>query len=173
MNRTLIAGLMIVAWACSHESMHGSAPAPQPLLGEAGTSFLHQPWTPIATMSAMPREVIAALISRFCGDPRMADVGQPFDATDIVEGHPSRRFVLGGIAGRTCFVAYERGGIGHHIVLAMFDMSRHPPEVILLARGEAGHHNDVKGWGIDTAALRTALQQGRLRSDDPNEPGYY
>ncbi len=46
----------------------------------------------------------------------------------------SRRFVLGGHAGTVWFIVYERGGRGHHLVLAVIDTSTEAVRVSMVAK---------------------------------------
>ena len=98
--------------------------------------------------------------------------GRHFDATDVVTGKPIRRLLLAGHATTRWFVAYERGGRGHDLVLVIFDSGAKAPEPTLLARGTAGAHDDQAGWRVSLAELRAALKDGTLSQDDVHEPYY-
>jgi len=80
-----------------------------------------------------------------------------------------RRPLLAGRAPSRWFVTYERGGRGHHLVLAVFDMAAQPPRPVLLAGGYAGSHDDVRGWRVHLSELRAALKDGRLSVEYPND----
>lgn len=97
--------------------------------------FLSSPWVQVRAPADVDPAVLQAFTGRFGGDKRLAGPGEPFEATDVVSGRPSRRFLLAGHAEARWFVAYERGGRGHHIVLAVFDSRTAPPTPALVARG--------------------------------------
>jgi hypothetical protein len=60
-------------------------------------------------------------------------------------------------------VAYEQGGYSHHLVLATFTVGEIDAKVTLLARGQAGTHDDsALGWRVTLDELREALSEGRL-----------
>ena len=129
-------------------------------------------WTTVNSVEAIQPTVLAALQSRFGSDSRLANPGEPFDATDVVTGKPRRRLLLAGHATTRWFVAYERGGRGHYLVLVIFDSGAKVPEPTLLARGTAGAHDDQAGWRVSLAELRAALKDGTLSQDDVHEPYY-
>jgi hypothetical protein len=128
-------------------------------------------WATTRSLGDVDLAIIRALKSRFGRDDRLADRGDPFDATDVLAGKPRRRLVLAGHAERQWFVAYEVGGRGHHLVLAVFDTAQ-PPTPIMLARGNVGAHDDVSGWHLELADLQDGVKDGRLSIDDPNQPYY-
>jgi hypothetical protein len=43
----------------------------------------------------------------------IADPGQPFNPSDVVNSHPTRRLIFSGCSKEGCVVHYERGGRGH------------------------------------------------------------
>jgi hypothetical protein len=77
----------------------------------------------VNSIHAVDRAVLDELERRF--DEPMADIGEPFQATDVILGDsppPSRRFVLGGVLTRSnvWLLCYEHGGIGYHYHITMF-----------------------------------------------------
>lgn len=133
--------------------------------------FQHAEWSTVRSLAQVPSEVMAGLRSRLGDDPRIADTGEPFDATDTITGLPTRRLVLAGHAASDWFIVYEQGGRGHHLVFVDFETA---PRVrpVLLARGSAGVHDDVTGWQLDLPALRRGLEAGGLQWGDPDATGY-
>jgi hypothetical protein len=132
--------------------------------------FQHAAWSTVRSLQAVSPQVLEGLRSRL-EDPRIADVGEPFDATDIRTGLPIRRLVLAGHAALDCFIVYEQGGRGHHLVFVDFEMApRLRP--VLLATGTAGVHDDVKGWQLDVPALAHGLEAGSMQWGDPDASRY-
>jgi hypothetical protein len=142
------------------------ADAPDP-----AAPFQKPKWSAIHSLGEVDPAVIRTLKSRFGSDDRLAERGAPFDATDVVSGKPRRRFVLAGRAAEGWFVAYEIGGRAHHLVLAVFDAAS-PPRVVLLARGDAGGHDDVTGWRLEVEDLRRGLREKQLSIENPRQPYY-
>jgi hypothetical protein len=132
--------------------------------GEA-QRFRNTTWTEVRRLADIAPEVMRALQERMGKGSAFSDVGGPFDATDVVTGKPRRRLVLGGHSGDRWFICYEKGGRGHHLVLAVFDSAGGTPRPVLLARGGAGKHDDVHGWRVELADLRRALIGGELEVD--------
>jgi hypothetical protein len=122
--------------------------------------FQHAAWSTVRSLQAVSPQVLEGLRSRL-EDPRIADVGEPFDATDIRTG----------LAALDCFIVYEQGGRGHHLVFVDFEMApRLRP--VLLATGTAGVHDDVKGWQLDMPALAHGLETGSMQWGDPDASRY-
>lgn len=73
-----------------------------------------------------------SIITNFCAmhfPQGIAAMGEPFNATDVVEqGKSSRRILAYSIAGSTSFLLYEHGGRGYHQHLVQFDTIK--PETI-------------------------------------------
>jgi len=132
-------------------------------------AVLAREWETTHQIDGLHPEVKSELLKRFGEDKRLAAPGEPFNATDVIDGRPSRRLLLAGRSGTMQFVAYERGGRGHHVVLVVFDTARRHPEIRLLARGSPGKHNDIRGWRLSLEDLRTAAKLGSLTVDDANE----
>jgi len=131
--------------------------------GDRAARFLETEWVPVPVLADVSPMVIAALRSQWGSDVRLAARGEAFDATDVVSGAPSRRFVLAGREGSQWFLVYEQGGRGHHLVLAMFEVDESDVHRTMLARGEAGIHDDSPGgWLVTVDDLRSALSDGRL-----------
>ena len=128
-------------------------------------------WTVTQSLKEIDADVLHTLKMRFGQDDRLADHGEPFEATDVLTRKPPRRLLLAGHSAHRWFVAYEVGGRGHHVVLAVLADAT-PPEVVLLARGQAGTHDDVSDWEIDLEELRAALKTKQLYLEDTKEPYY-
>jgi len=142
-----------------------SAPTPTQL-------FLSSKWVEVPALHQVKPAIIRALTGQFGEDRRLAGSGEPFDASDLVSGLPTRRFILAGHAQTLWFVAYEHGGRGHHLVLAVFDDQSTPPKPLLVATGTAGVHNDIVGWKVSLEQLRASLRSGALSAGDLNDHNY-
>ena len=149
-----------------------AGPAPSVGSSEAWERFRRVNWVTTQSLGSIAPPVLEVLRGRFAGDTRLADRGQPFQATDSVSGHPTRRLVLAGHAGSDSFVVYEQGGRGHHLVFVMFDSREQSPRPVLRATGSAGMHDDVKNWQLKLSELKSALEQGRMSWADPNASQY-
>ncbi len=128
-------------------------------------TFLSRAWAVTSDPAKVDRSVMQALLDFFPSDKRLASPKDPFDATDVVSGRPTRRFLLAGEAQSCWFVAYEHGGRGHHIHLVVFDTSPSKPSVQFAATGSAGVHDDIAGWQVLRAAV-TGRQLRELISDE-------
>src|SRR4030095_5430847 len=53
-------------------------------------------WSLVRTLRDVAPEIGQGLRSRFGKDDRLANVGETFDATDVLSGRPRRRVVLAG-----------------------------------------------------------------------------
>ena len=144
----------------------------KPSASTPAESFLASRWTQVTAPANVDPAVLRALTGRFGKDKRLAGPGEPFEATDVESGRPSRRFLLAGCDKGKWFVAYERGGRGHHVVLAIFDSRATPPTPSLLARGSAGSHDDVVGWRVTIDELKAAVKTGRLTLIDTHDASF-
>lgn len=135
--------------------------------------FRNAKWTEVRRLADIDPLVTKALQQRTGKDTAFADVGGPFDATDIATGKPRRRLVMGGHSGERWFICYERGGRGHHLILVSFDMTDGAPRVVLFARGSAGKHDDIRGWQVTMADLRRALHGGQLKVEHEVVADYF
>ncbi|HYQ02765.1 MAG TPA: hypothetical protein VER96_29040 [Polyangiaceae bacterium] len=98
-----------------------SSQAPPPAISaEAPSGELKS----VSSIQAVDRAVRDELERRI--EEPMADVGEPFQATDVFMGDsppPTRRFVLAAVLTRSPVVwvlCYEHGGIGYHYHIAVF-----------------------------------------------------
>lgn len=72
---------------------------------------------PIASLNELPREVLK-LLGRFEQPrPRIADVGENFNASDVIyPGSPPLRRLVSGVAGKDCVeLKVEFGGFAYYI----------------------------------------------------------
>ena len=159
-----ISGVLLVTALCAGSAVHAAKSR------LAWERFQHAEWFTVRSLEAVPPQVLDGLRSRF-EDPRIADVGESFDATDVRTGLPTRRLVLAGHAASDWFVVYEQGGRGHHLVFVDFETTpRLRP--VLLATGTPGVHDDVRGWQLDVPALAHGLEAGSMQWGDPDASRY-
>jgi hypothetical protein len=75
----------------------------------------------VTTVQQIPPAVMADLSARMKHDPRLANPGERFNRTDVVDPrYPMRRLVLVGLGARSWFVSYEHGGRGYHRHLVVY-----------------------------------------------------
>lgn len=68
----------------------------------------------VASLHDLPAPILDTLGAHKPGLEGIADRGQPFNATDVIEHPwPFRRFVIAGHDGNAWLVAYEQGGYAH------------------------------------------------------------
>jgi hypothetical protein len=82
----------------------------------------------------------------------MADPGQKFESTDVIEDPalPRRRLILAGVAQGRAFLHYEEGGIVHSYVLELFRLE--PPETAVgVWRGFYGQHQNLDDMQQDVS----------------------
>jgi hypothetical protein len=159
----VVTGLVVVVAPCI-------AAAQSVASNDAWGRFKVATWSTSQSLGNVAPAVVEALQARFPDDRRLADRGQPFQATDIVTGEPTRRLVLAGRSDADAFVVYEQGGRGHHLVFVMFDTRGQVPRPVLRASGTAGTHDDAKGWQLNLTELKNALERGVMAWGDPDAP---
>jgi hypothetical protein len=166
-----VAGLLFLASttiACSRE------PPLIPQSTDTSTPFsVDANWVTVQALEQIPAPVLKALQARFKDNRRLADRGQPFDATDVVSGLPTRRLVLAGYTSTEWFVTYEHGGRGHHLDVIVLDVRQaapHPVSVTPLLN--VGGHNDRDGWRVTLEDLLPTLTSARTKMVD-DETAHY
>jgi hypothetical protein len=112
-------GILLSIGGCSRT--HQDAAPVEPSLGEstsskAEPSTLYDPsnLAEVQSLSELPVEL------RHLLQP-IADVGEPFNNTDVLDSRrPSRRFRVGGISDTSALVAYDQGGFAPVTIAAAF-----------------------------------------------------
>jgi len=108
MNHSRLLGAVLVAWAAS-------AKAALPV--ECQDAALLES----RSLANLPEGVAALLGGGVTGTKGIADRGQKFNATDLIDqALPMRRLVLAGVAAECVLVSEERGGRGHSFVVLAF-----------------------------------------------------
>ena len=136
-------------------------------------NFEQTDWRVVDTLAAVNPDVVDALTRRFGGDTRLAERGEPFESTDCgIRRANNSCFVLGGHDGRLWFIVCEVGGRAHGLLLAVFELRDEDARPTLLARGNAGDHDDPDGWRVSVEDLVAALRDGRMSIHDPRSKRY-
>jgi|SoiMethySBSTD1v2_1073268.scaffolds.fasta_scaffold50519_2 hypothetical protein len=87
-------------------------------------AFLTAKYSLVTTVARIPPAVLTYLSARMKHDARLANPGERFNSTDIIDTrYPMRRLVLAGVESRSWFVSYEHGGRGYHRHLVVFTRS--------------------------------------------------
>ena len=77
----------------------------------------------VRSLTVLPKGVRDALSVSKQGEEGIADVGEPFNVTDVVrESLPFRRLILAGISDNRVIVGIEHGGIGYSIEVLTFSL---------------------------------------------------
>ncbi len=109
---------------------HSSALHPVPL-----QNFLAQKYQPITTVDGIPQNIKEALLKRMKHDPRIANPGEKFNKTDLINArYPMRRLVVAGKTDSSCFICYEHGGRGYHLELVIFNTEKEVPKLEFVGR---------------------------------------
>jgi hypothetical protein len=90
-------------------------PADSPLSQVANRAFAE-----VTTLGAIDPAAVTAVVARLRYDPRLADAGAPWEATDVgLTDAPCRRLLVAGHLGSSWVLLYEHGGRGlhHHLVM--------------------------------------------------------
>jgi hypothetical protein len=74
-------------------------------------------------IDSLPGAVLSKLGRTKTGHNEMVAPDESFNATDVLDGRPRRRFVLAGVSDRLIIVAYEQGGIATSCVVTAFVQS--------------------------------------------------
>jgi hypothetical protein len=94
-------------------------------------AFLSENYTILRRVTELPRGIQKLYTIKGESRVAMADPGERFQATDVVEDStlPWRRLIFAGVAQDRAFVHYEHGGIGRFLVVEFFDLKS--PEVAI------------------------------------------
>lgn len=152
-------------------ALFAASEAPAAKSRVAWERFQRAEWSAVRSLAEVRPDVLESLRPRLGDDPRIADVGEPFDATDMLTGVPRRRLVLAGRSSSDWFIVYEQGGRGHQLIFVGFETV---PRVraVLRATGTAGIHDDVAGWRLDVPGLMHGLEAGTMRWGDVDASRY-
>jgi hypothetical protein len=77
----------------------------------------------IKTVEALPISVKAALAFAFKQEHLLiANPGERFNPSDVMNSYPSRRLIFAGCTKERCLVHYEKGGFGHQYLAILFKL---------------------------------------------------
>ena len=77
----------------------------------------------IEKVEALPTPVKTALAATFGQSSlKMANPGEPFNATDVMDSYPTRRLIFAGCTKERCLVHYEKGGRGQQYLAILFKL---------------------------------------------------
>lgn len=100
-------------------------PAPIQFAGlssAARRDFLNTEYTILWKVADLPAGIRKLYTVKGASRVAIADPGQKFEATDFISDPelPRRRLIFAGVAGDRAFIHYERGGIFHSYLVALF-----------------------------------------------------
>ena len=99
--------------------------ATQALASDTSTAINPHSLVEVRTLKALPHDVNALLGRQKDGPEGIADAGEQFNRTDVVDGRlPMRRFILAGSSLDSLLVAYEQGGRAYSIRAKGFVLAR-------------------------------------------------
>jgi hypothetical protein len=114
----------------------------------------------------IPPPVLTALLSLMKHDPRLANPGEPFNATDVVDTNvPMRRLIFTAGTPTGWLICYEHGGRGYMRHLVVFGRSAESVE----CRCSGAAQTDIKSM----SALKKAAEKGLISCDPCSSDGYF
>jgi hypothetical protein len=126
-------------------------------LSPLGQKGQHITFTQANEVKLLPKAVLDEFPSG------IVDSKADFQVTDVVVGKllPTRRFIVAGISEKYCLVHYERGGIAHSWLIALFILSKDKAKLVWVSM--------VPGGGkLSFSKLKAAVESGDLR----DQPGH-
>ncbi len=156
-SRTIPAALVGAAFLS--RLFAGTTSMPSPVKEILGTAYVQA-----TTVEQIPRLALTALLNLMKHDPRMANPGDPFNATDVVDtAVPMHRLVLAAGSSESWLIYYEHGGRGYQRHLVVFTLSGDSAECCCV--GNVGKQVESIG------ALHKAGKKGLITCDPcPKEP---
>ncbi len=116
-------------------------------------SILRSNYEAVVRMDRIPESVRAGLFHLMKYDPRLADKGERFNSTDLVDSRlPMRRLIFAGGTATAWFVYYEHGGRGYHRHLVIFALDG--------GLATCRYSCDVQEYVKNVSQLKTAASKG-------------
>ena len=107
--------------------------------------WLQADYEPLKSLKAVPAAVLTALLLKMPYDSRLADRGEKFNATDVIDSRlPRRRFIFAGRSAQFILVCYEHGGYSHHYHLAVFAVGGEKPQLVFAGSQRVRSIEEVK-----------------------------
>lgn len=102
-------------------------------------------------VSRLPTEVISKVVGG------LANPGEPFRNTDFGDTRlPACRLVVGGVSDRYILVDYEKGGVSHYFVLALFLRPQQSAKLVSVSGSPRGTH---------LSELKSQIESGELKNE--------
>lgn len=100
-----------------------------PIPKEEAEAFLRGDFRIIRDMRALPQPIVQAYTETGGTRLTIANPGERYEATDAVHDNslPPARLLMSGINAERCFILFERGGVAHSYVLALFELKKNQP----------------------------------------------
>jgi hypothetical protein len=138
--------------------------APGAATPAAVEDILSADYTRANTVDQIPWVVLTALLGLMEHDPRLANPGDRFNATDVVDSElATRRLVFAAGTSTSWLIYYEHGGLGYHRHLVVFTLAG--DSAACRCVGKVG--KDLK----DFTELRRAGRKGLVTCDPcPRSP---
>ena len=110
--------------------------------------------------NALPKAVLAEFRGGLAV-AGLADAGQPFNATDVIDRElPMRSLVVAGLSQHYCALTYWEGGMFMMFKTSIFELSDGPARLVWVSGGQGGFNlQDLKG----------EIESGRMHNDLPGE----
>jgi hypothetical protein len=102
-----------------------------------------------ATVKSLPQSVIDHF------SPGLADRGEDFNTTDVVDGRPRSRVLAAAVSDRHCIVTYWHGGLALTMETAIYELKNADAKLIW--------RSDSQG-GLNFRDLKAMVESGRLRN---------
>ena len=158
-SRTIAALGLIFLGISAFPGCKDAKPAPKNPI-EKGTANINlsavtnsnqtQTFNEVKRASLLPKEVLG----QFRG---MADPGQPFNTTDVVDPQLSRRqLIVAAVSKQYCIVSYWQGGISLSLQTTIFELSGGSARIIWVS--------DSQG-GLNFQDLKEMVESGRMHND--------
>jgi hypothetical protein len=104
--------------------------------------FLARQYKVTTNVADLPSDVRTALFERMHFDPRLANPGEHFNSTDVINSkYPMRRLIVAGGSPTSWFICYEHGGYAYHRQLVIFTINAGKPRLEFSGRFFAAVHN--------------------------------
>jgi hypothetical protein len=158
----LPAAALIYAWHLSSQL----AREPWLTRNPALTALLTADYRPVSKVDSIPAAVRAALFSLMKDDPRLANPGERFNSTDVVDRRfPMRRLIVAGGLPTSWLVCYEHGGRGYVRHLVIFAVQGDKTEL---------RFSGLVGVEVTSLRdLRKAVRDGHVTDNTRDADGYY
>lgn len=152
----------IYAWHLSSQLAHEPWRTRNPALAQLTTAD----YQPVSRVDDIPAGVRAALFGLMKHDPRLANPGERFNSTDVVDRRfPMRRLIVAAGLPTSWFVCYEHGGRGYVRHLVIFGVQGDKVE-LWFSGSVAANVTSLRD-------LRKAVRDGHVTDNTRDANGYY